>query len=94
VQVFDHSTEGQLLYFKERFLAPNHPQSAVMESFSGKLRKLGLSDKNMMGPTKVEFTKLLEQAGLNEKLNRRHGVAGKDNFREQVFEVTQCGKTR
>jgi len=69
VQVFDHSTEGQLLYFKERFLAPKHPQSAVMESFSGKLRKLGLSDKNMMGPTKAEFTKLLEQAGLNEKLN-------------------------
>jgi hypothetical protein len=69
VQVFDHSAEGQLLYFKERFLAPNHPQRAAMDAFSNKLKKLGLSDKNMMGPTKPEFTKLYEQAGLNENLN-------------------------
>lgn len=71
VQVFDHSTEGQLLYFKERFLAPNHPQRAAMDAFSSKLKKLGLSDKNMMGPTKAEFTKLYEQAGFNENLNPR-----------------------
>jgi hypothetical protein len=71
VQVFDHSSEGQLLYFKERFLAPNHPRRAEMETFSTRLRKLGLSDKNMMGPTKAEFTKTCDQAGLNENLNPR-----------------------
>ena len=71
VQVFDHSTEGQLLYFKERFLAANHPQRAEMDAFSSKLKKLGLSDKNMMGPTKAEFTKLFEQADLDENLNLR-----------------------
>ncbi len=71
VQVFDHSADGQLLYFKERFLAANHPQRVVMEAFSIKLRKLGLSDKNMMGPTKNEFKKICEQVGLNENLNPR-----------------------
>lgn len=68
VQVFDHSAEGQLLFFKERFLSPNHPSRAEMEAFSTKLRKLGLSDKNMMGPTQAEFTKFCESAALNENL--------------------------
>jgi hypothetical protein len=71
VQVFDHSADGQLLYFKERFVGANHPQRAEMEAYSAKLKKLGLSDKNMLGPTKAEFTKLYEQASLNEKLNPR-----------------------
>jgi hypothetical protein len=73
VQVFDHSTDGQILYFKERFLARHHPQRAKMEAFSAKLRKLGLSDNTLMGPTKTGFAQLLEQEGLNENLNRRRG---------------------
>ena len=28
VQVFDHSADGQLLYFKERFVAADHPDLA------------------------------------------------------------------
>lgn len=71
VQVFDHSADGQLLYFKERFVAPNHPRRAEMEAFSVKLRKLGLSVTELMGPTKTGFAQMLEKAGLNENLNKR-----------------------
>jgi len=71
VQVFDHSQDGQLLYFKERFVGANHPRRAEMEALSGKLRRLGLSDGALMGPTKAGFAQLLEKAGLNENLNKR-----------------------
>lgn len=70
VQVFDHSADGQLLFFKERFVASNHPLRTEMEAFSTKLRKLGLSDTELMGPTKKGFAEMLEKAGLNENLNR------------------------
>lgn len=71
VQVFDHSADGQLLYFKERFMASSHPRRAEMEVFSAKLRKLGLSDTLLMGPSKAAFAGLLEKAGLNDNLNKR-----------------------
>lgn len=71
VQVFDHSADGQLLFFKERFVASNHLQRAEMEAFGAKLRKLGLSDTVLMGPTKTEFAVLLEGVGLNANLNKR-----------------------
>jgi hypothetical protein len=71
VQVFDHSADGQLLFFKERFAGVNHPHRADMETFSKKLRKLGLSETELMGPTKTGFAKILEKAGLNENLNKR-----------------------
>ena len=70
VQVFDHSADGQLLYFKERFVSASHPNRAQMEIFSGKLRKLGLLDTAIFGPTKKRFAELREKAGLNENLNR------------------------
>jgi len=71
VQVFDHSADGQLLYFKERFVATEYAQRAQMEAISAKLRKLGLSEGMLMGPSKAEFAEMLAKAGLNENLNRR-----------------------
>jgi hypothetical protein len=71
VQVFDHSADGQLLYFKERFLSANDPGRIEMEAFSAKLRKLGLSDAAVLGPTKKGLAELREKAGLNENLNKR-----------------------
>jgi hypothetical protein len=71
VQVFDHSQDGQLLYFKERFLGANHPRRPEMEVFSAKLRKLGLSDTELMGPGKAEFSALLKKHGLNDNLNKK-----------------------
>ncbi len=70
VQVFDHSADGQLLYFKERFVSASHPGRAEMETFSGKLRKLGVLDTVVFGPTKKGLAELREKAGLNENLNR------------------------
>jgi hypothetical protein len=76
VQAFDHREAGQLLYFKERFLAPDHPRTGEMAAFSAKLRKLGISEQIGFGPTKVDFIALLERSGLNENLNRKRRVAG------------------
>jgi hypothetical protein len=76
VQAFDHRGAGQLLYFKERFVAPDHPGLAEMAAFSAKLRKLGFSEGLGLGPTKKELSVLLETHGLNENLNRKRGKPG------------------
>jgi len=70
VQVFDHSADGQLLYFKERFVGASHPQRAEMEAFSVKLRKLGIAEQVGFGPTLKGFRELIERHGLNMNLNR------------------------
>jgi DNA phosphorothioation-associated putative methyltransferase len=71
VEAFDHGDSGQLLYFKEKFLAPNHPHRAEMEAFSAKVRKLGITENMGFGPALTELRELRERHGLNEKLNRR-----------------------
>ena len=71
VQVFDHSAEGQLLYFKERLLPPDHPDLPAMQAFSAKLRKLGLGRPDGTGPDAKELAVVRERLGLNERLNRR-----------------------
>lgn len=71
VQVFDHSAEGQLLYYKERFVSLNHPRLGEMRAFSAKLRKLGISDSNGTWPSRGDFLLLIERHGLNESLNHR-----------------------
>ena len=70
VQVFDHSADGQLLYFKERFVSANHPRRAEMTTFAAKLKKLGLSEAVMLGPTKKGLAEIRETARLNENLNK------------------------
>ena len=71
VQVFDHSADGQLLYFKERFVSPGHPKRGEMEAFSVKVCRLGVNITTLPTPTKAEFVQLREGAGLNENLNRK-----------------------
>ena len=70
VQVFDHSTDGQLLYFKERFVGASHPRRTEMEAYSAKLRKLGIAEQVGFGPTLKGFRELIERHGLNMNLNR------------------------
>ena len=58
VTVIDHTigAEHQLLFFKERFLAKDHPERPKMNRFSSKLRKLGLREKTIgYGPTKEKW---------------------------------------
>jgi len=71
VQVFDHSADGQLLYFKERLLPPDHPRLPEMQAFSAKVRKLGIPDEGTSGPSKAELMQLLDLHGLNKNLNKR-----------------------
>jgi hypothetical protein len=45
-----------LLFFKERFLAKDHPDCAKMNRCSAKLRKLGLREETIgYGPSKEEW---------------------------------------
>ena len=75
VQVFDHSAEHQLLYFKERLVATSHPRRAEMESFSSKLRNLGFDETSIgRGPLRTELDALLASKGLNENMNPRRRV--------------------
>jgi DNA phosphorothioation-associated putative methyltransferase len=72
VEVFDHSKgpKTQLLCFKERFVSNAYPNRAAMERFSAKLEKLGFEEKTIgFGPDKETFLRVLEGAGLNERLN-------------------------
>ena len=74
VQVFDYpeSPESQLLFFKERYLAPDYPGADRMRQFSSKLRLLGISGHPLsIGPTKNAYVKIREARGLNSSLNRR-----------------------
>ncbi len=71
VEVIDHSkgTRVQVLYFKERFVAPDHPHRAKMEVVSKKLRKLGLDEKTIgYGPDMTTLAAMLASAGLTENL--------------------------
>ena len=55
VDVFNHDGEGQLLYFKERFLDPEHPDCARLASISASLREIGISDSTFWGPKAAEL---------------------------------------
>ena len=62
VTVIDHTTgpEHQLLFFKERFLAKDHPDRMKMNRFSAKLRKLGLREETIgYGPSKEKWENYL-----------------------------------
>ena len=70
VTVIDHTTgpEHQLLFFKERFLAKDHPDRPKMDRFSAKLRKLGLREESIgYGPSKERWEILKEHFKLAVK---------------------------
>lgn len=69
VQVFDHSREGQLLFYKERFVSASHPMRLEWEKFSAKAKKLGVPGTMSGTILKIQFNKLREAHGLNENLN-------------------------
>jgi DNA phosphorothioation-associated putative methyltransferase len=59
VDVFDHTSDRQLLYFKERFLDADDPERERLLLISDKLRSLGISDSVFLGPTAIALRKLL-----------------------------------
>ena len=73
VQVFDHSAEGQLLYFKERFdesCAPDRNGNVQREAAQTR----GGGNSTVL-PTKTELETLINRAGLNQNLNRKRSPA-------------------
>jgi hypothetical protein len=62
VDVFDHTGDGQLLFFKERFLDADDPQCARLVTISDSLRALGISDSTFMGPNAAQLRRALAEA--------------------------------
>jgi DNA phosphorothioation-associated putative methyltransferase len=77
VEVFDHGSSGQLLYFKERFLPPDYPGRARMIDFAAKLRRLDLGTTMNDGPSKPELLSLLASKGLSHNLNKKRSAKAK-----------------
>jgi hypothetical protein len=65
VQAFDHRAEGQLLYFKERFVALEHPGIQEMRDFSAGVRRLGITEQMGAIPNEREFAALVQASNGN-----------------------------
>ena len=71
VSVFDHSEQGQILFYKERFLPPEDPEQEALLAYSKKLAKIGIDERFGTAPDKEEFLALLDEHGLTENLYKR-----------------------
>lgn len=74
ITVIDHSTgpAHQLLFFKERFPAKDHPGRDKMEAFGRRLQRLGLCPETIgYGPSKEDFEAEIQRLGLTKDLRRR-----------------------
>ncbi|MCI0722300.1 MAG: DNA phosphorothioation-associated putative methyltransferase [Acidobacteria bacterium] len=69
MEVFDHTSSDQLLYFKERFLSADHPSREQLQNFSSRLTQLGIAVTGGFEPNKAELEALLKRHGLSEDLN-------------------------
>jgi DNA phosphorothioation-associated putative methyltransferase len=82
VAVFEYgyALPAQLLFYKERFLAADHPLRPRIEQLSKRLEKLdmgrdslGTNDEN--APGKAAFLERLTQLGLRDDLTKRPATA-------------------
>lgn len=82
VEVFDHAADGQVLYFKERYIDPTDPQCPRLRETSELLMKLGISSTRFLGPSAHELCRMLiadgrdgliQALGLNSQEEREHG---------------------
>ena len=60
-QAFDHSAQGQLLYSKQRFLEPEHPDAAALQELSAELLRLGVREHDGLGLSKPLLLSLVER---------------------------------
>jgi DNA phosphorothioation-associated putative methyltransferase len=81
VDAFDHSGDGQLLYFKERYIDPSDPQYPRLREISESLMKIGISSARFLGPRAHELCQtlsvqgrgdLIQALGLNVPEKREH----------------------
>ncbi len=66
VEVFDHTSDRQLLFFKERFLDADDPERERLLLISDKLRHVGISDSVFLGPSAVALRQMLCDSGEAE----------------------------
>lgn len=59
VEVFDHSGQGELLYYKERFLAADHPEREALLSLRDSVTRLGATDSDFLGPRLAQIVPAL-----------------------------------
>jgi DNA phosphorothioation-associated putative methyltransferase len=72
IEVFDHRSPDrqEILYFKERYVAKDHPKRAMWEEFSRCLQNLDLDLNTGYGPSKQELLSLLAGKGLTIDIKR------------------------
>jgi DNA phosphorothioation-associated putative methyltransferase len=75
VSVFDHSGQGQILFYKERFLPPEHADWEALNAYGKKLSRIGIEEQVGFGPDKAQFLTLLDELSLTENLNKRRKKA-------------------
>lgn len=68
VDVFDHARDGQILYFKERFVPIAGEENGEVKTLSTLLRQLGISDEVFNGPSALELRAMLNSAGQTKLL--------------------------
>ena len=67
VDVFDHAEQGELLYYKERFLAADHPQHQGLLAVRKAFAKLQIPDASFLGP-KLDQLKQILGTGMAGKV--------------------------
>ena len=73
VTVFQYppNEESQVLLFKERYLAKDHPRRSEMEAVSIRLRGAGVTEENVgHGPTNANFRAWLRDRGFDRQMHR------------------------
>lgn len=72
VEIFDHGSEErqELLYFKECYVAAEHPHREAWEEFGRRLEAMGLDLRTGFGPTKQELHRSLETLGAGDLLQQ------------------------
>ncbi len=77
VEVREHAGEGQLLYFKERFLDPEDSQRPQLLRVSETLKDIGLQDSPFSGPRAADLRRILADAGRGELIGEL-GLVGRE----------------
>lgn len=69
VHVFDHIAEGQLLYYKHRYLHPSYPGYDSVQGLGSNLKELGIPENAFIGPSMAELrTRLQARPDLTSPL--------------------------
>jgi DNA phosphorothioation-associated putative methyltransferase len=92
VETYDHTGQGQLLYFKERYLDSDHPARSEMAAFGDALRQLGVPEDRFVGPPIHELCSRLRQAGRIDLLDVLSSASGRPTSDLSQSGSPACGQ--